>query len=99
MPPWIKPFRDWAMRDLWPLFRQSGGPHPEGLHYAWEKAGLTLENQPVPWNAEAVLVQGLVHFPKQAPRNKSEFSLRLGKQTEPILPESWLSSDHHDGVR
>ena len=53
--PWIKRWRDWAMHDLWPLYRI--GPQPQALHYSYEKAGLTLHDQPIPWNAEAVLVE------------------------------------------
>ena len=53
--PWIKRWRDWAMHDLWPLHRI--GPQPQAMHYSYEKAGLTVENnQPIPWNADAVLV-------------------------------------------
>ena len=33
------------------------GPQPQALHYSYEKAGLTLHDQPIPWNAEAVLVE------------------------------------------
>ena len=52
--PWIKRWRDWAMNDLWPLYRIN--PQPQALHYSYEKAGLTLHDQPIPWNAEAVVV-------------------------------------------
>ena len=31
-----------------------------GLYYSFEKAGLTLDRQPIPWNAEAVLVEAIV---------------------------------------
>ena len=52
---WIKRWRDWAMNDLWPLHRI--GTQPQALHFSYEKAGLTLNDQPIPWNAEAVLVE------------------------------------------
>ena len=41
--PWIKRWRDWAMHDLWPLYRI--GPQSQALHFSYEKAGLTLANQ------------------------------------------------------
>jgi hypothetical protein len=37
------------MTDLWPLNRL--GPQPQALHYSYEKAGLILNDQPIPWNA------------------------------------------------
>ena len=59
--PWIKRWRDWAMNDLWPMYRI--GPQPQALHYSYEKAGLTVHDQPIPWNAEAVLVEALLRLP------------------------------------
>src|SRR5262245_18800254 len=91
--PWIKRWRDWAMHDLWPIYRT--GPRPQALHYSYEKAGLTLHDQPIPWNAEAVLVEALVRFPPAAARRKSDFLLRLPRQ-EPLVPES-LRQDEADG--
>ena len=40
--PWIKRWRDWAMRDLWPIYRI--GPQPQALFYSYEKAGLVLHD-------------------------------------------------------
>src|SRR5438105_11312284 len=93
--PWIKRWRDWAMHDLWPMHRT--GPQPHALHYSYEKAGLTLHDQPIPWNAEAVLVDALVRLPQSGQRRKSDFQLRVGRQ-EPIAPESMRrdeDSEHH----
>ena len=73
--PWIRRWRDWAMRDLWPFYRL--GPQPQALHYSFEKAGLTLTNQPIPWNAEAVLVEALVRLANPAPAARRDFSLHL----------------------
>src|SRR5437870_10868891 len=83
--PWIKRWRDWAMHDLWPMHRT--GPQPQALHYSYEKAGLTLHDQPIPWNAEAVLVEASVRLPANAPRRKADFQLRIMRQ-EPLCPES-----------
>src|ERR1700727_627159 len=73
--PWIKRWRDWAMNDLWPLNRL--GPQPQALHYSYEKAGLTLHDQPIPWNAEAVLVEGTLRLTPSQGRRKADFQLRL----------------------
>src|SRR5437879_7771636 len=93
--PWIKRWRDWAMNDLWSMHRSS--PQPQALHYSYEKAGLTLHDQPIPWNAEAVLVEVLMRLPQGGQRRKADFQLRVGRQ-EPIAPESMRrddNSDHH----
>ena len=66
--PWIKRWRDWAMHDLWPLYRI--GPQPQALHYSYEKAGLTVHDQPIPWNAEAVLVEATLRLPASRPAAK-----------------------------
>jgi hypothetical protein len=76
--PWIKPWRDWAMHDLWPLFRLR--PQPQTLHYGYEKAGLTLHDQPIPWNAEAVVVEALLRLASPAMRRGGDYQLRLPRQ-------------------
>jgi len=80
------------MPDLWPLNRIS--PQPQALHYRYEKAGLILDNQAIPWNAEAVLVEGRVRLPANQRRQKADFLLRLGKDT--FSPEA-MRRDEDDG--
>jgi len=63
------------MNDLLPLHRT--GRQPQALHYSYEKAGLTLDDQPIPWNAEAVVVESLVNVPAGASRRKCDFMLRV----------------------
>ncbi|MCI0643067.1 MAG: hypothetical protein L0Y72_08800 [Gemmataceae bacterium] len=50
------------MRDLWNLFRNTY-PRLDSLTYFYEKAGQMLENQVIPWCAEAVVVQAGVDCP------------------------------------
>jgi hypothetical protein len=83
--PWIKRWRDWVMPDLWPM--QRTGLQPQALHYSYEKAGLILHDQPVPWSAEAVLVEACVSLGAAAPGRKNDFQLRVGR-LEPLSPES-----------
>lgn len=71
---------------LWPLFRSSG-PAVQGLQYAYEKAGLLVRNEPIPWNADAVLVTALVRFPNSVVRRKTDFTLRLVGQP-PVEPST-----------
>jgi hypothetical protein len=88
--PWIKRWRDWAMDSLWPLYRI--GPQPQALHYSYEKAGLIVHDQPVPWNAEAVLVEATLRLPESAGRRKADFTLRLPGQ-EPVPAEQLRPRD------
>jgi hypothetical protein len=83
MLPWIKRLRD-SMHDLWPMHRI--GLPPQALHYGYEKAGLTLYDQPIPWSAEAVLVEASVRLAASTPRRKADFQLRLAGQ-EPLPAE------------
>jgi hypothetical protein len=76
--PWIKRWRDWAMHDFWPLHRTR--PQPQALHASYEKAGLTIPDQPIPWNAEAVLVEALLRLPATTGRRKGDFQLRVPGQ-------------------
>ncbi len=94
--PWIKRWRDWAMHDLWPMHRI--GPQPQALHYSYEKAGLTVHDQPIPWNAEAVLVEALVRLPSAASRRKGDFQIRLPDQV-PQPAESLRRSENEDRHR
>src|SRR5437868_5396968 len=82
---WIKPWRDWAMHDLWSMHRT--GPQPQAMHFSYEKAGLTVDDQPIPWNAEAVVVEGLLRLQSPASRRKSDFQLRIDRR-ETIPAES-----------
>jgi hypothetical protein len=94
--PSIKRWRDWAMHDLWPMHRI--GPQPQALHYSFEKAGLTLHDQPIPWNAEAVLVEVLLRLQPAASRCKLDFQLRLPDR-EPIGPETLRRDETDDRHR
>lgn len=88
--PWIKRWRDWAMHNLWPLPRI--GPQPQALHYSFEKAGLTLHDQPIPWNAEIVRVEALVQLHASGSRRKADFFLHLDGQS-PIPADSLRHAD------
>jgi hypothetical protein len=87
--PWIKRWRDWAMHDLWPLYRI--GPQPQAMHFSYEKAGRTVDDQPIPWNAEAVLVKALVRIPKNSNRRKADFQLRVPGQD--LVPAEQLHNE------
>ncbi len=72
--PSIKRLRDWATVDR------------TAVHVSAELAGLVLTNQPVPWNAEAVIVEAGLRLPTGA-RRKDDFALRLPGR-EPVRAET-----------
>lgn len=80
---WIKHWLDWAMSDVLPLTRHR--PHGQAVHTRYEKAGLSLYDLPVPWNADAVVVEVLLRLPPVA-RRKADFVLRLPGR-DPVPPE------------
>ncbi len=82
--PWIKRWLDLKMHELWPLYRI--GPRSQAMHFRYEKAGRIVDDQPIPWNAEAVLVQAMLRLTKSSNRRKTDFQLRVPGQ-DPILAE------------
>src|SRR5213593_1851631 len=79
--PWIKRWRDWAMHDFW---THRIGHQPQALHYSYEKAGLTLHDQPIPWNAEAVVVEAILRLAPSRARRKADFQVQVPGQ--PLAP-------------
>ena len=63
------------MSDLLPTYRI--GTAPRALHYSVEKAGLVLHDQPVPWNAEAILVEANLHLPSADLRRPDDYQLHV----------------------
>lgn len=94
--PWIKRWRDWAMTELWPLSRI--GMTSQALHFSYEKAGLVLHDQPIPWNAEAVLLEALLRLPPSISRRKADFRLRLPGQ-EPYAVEQLRRQEDEERYR
>jgi hypothetical protein len=96
MGPWIKRWRDWAMRELRRFSRSSA--HSQALHYSYERAGLTLSDQPIPWCAESVSVEALVRLPASTGRRKNDFLLRMPER-EPIAAEHLRRAEGEDHYR
>lgn len=76
------------------------GPAPPSqlLHVSYEKAGLTLEQGPVPWNADAVIVQALVKLGAVTAQAQSEFTLRLPNRA-PVAVEQIRRAVEPDQAR
>src|SRR5262249_41791183 len=73
--PWVRHWRDWAMREFWRFHRSTAVP--QSLHLSWELAGLSVADGPVPWCAEAVVVEAIIRLPPSVGRSKDDFTLRL----------------------
>jgi hypothetical protein len=89
--PWLKRWRDWVMTELWPNYRTR--PQPQALHFAYEKGGLFIPDQPVPWNAEAIVVEASLRLPPASGRRKSDFQLRV-PGFEPSLVADFRREDN-----
>ena len=84
------------MFDPFQIFRTStpaaGSAASNGLHFSYEKAGLVIHNQPIPWNAEAVSVEGVVKVPAVSSEVRAGFSLHRPGQP-PLAPETLRRTD------
>jgi hypothetical protein len=94
--PWIKRWRDWAMTDLWPLPRHTA--QAQSMHYSYEKAGLVIDSQPIPWNADTVVVECLARLPVSASRRKEDFLLRI-PGAEPIALDTLRREENQERHR
>jgi len=91
---WIKHWRDWAMHDLWPIYRMAA--RPQAMHFSYEKGGLIVSDQPIPWNAESVLVETIVRLPPG--RRKADFQICLPDRP-PVPAESLVRAEADDRHR
>ena len=74
MPPSIRRWLGSAMTEL--LAPTRPRPADQPVHLRYEKAGLTLPGPPVPWCADAVVVEVIAQLPPAA-RVRTDFALRL----------------------
>jgi hypothetical protein len=95
--PWIKRWLDLKMHDLWPLNRI--GPRPQAMYFKYEKAGRTVEEQPIPWNAEAVLVEAHVRLSRNSSRRKADFQLRVPGQDLVVAEQMQPEADEQHCLR
>ena len=67
-------------------------PASPGLHFSYEKAGIVVPNQTIPWNAEAVSVEGVATVPAVSAEVRAGFSLHRPGQA-PLAPETLRRTD------
>src|SRR5262245_59689710 len=73
-------------RNLCALIPWLDGPRIRHIHTAYEKAGTVVRGEPIPWNADAVLIEVHAWFPvRTSPR--SEFAIDMSGEP-PLLPVS-----------
>ncbi|MBI2806410.1 MAG: hypothetical protein HYX68_15630 [Planctomycetes bacterium] len=70
-----------------------------GLHVRYEKAGLILDALPIPWNADAVIVEANVRLPSKTPRSKQDFVLQLSNGAAPVPAELIMREKQHSALR
>jgi len=73
--------------------RQRSGPQSQALHYSYEKAGLILDNQHIPWNADAVIVEAQANVPAATTPSREDFRLRLPAAGPEVMAESIKAGD------
>ncbi len=81
---WIRRSGDWLMSNA--LAAARGRPGRQSLYVRYEAAGQTFYELPIPWSADAVVVEAILRLPPSA-RLKSDFSIRLPGRP-PVLPET-----------
>lgn len=72
--PWMKRWRGWVMRNVWPLSRHHAALVE--LRHGYERGGLAMYDRPVPWGAEVVVVEATLRLPATASRRREDFLLR-----------------------
>jgi hypothetical protein len=92
----IKRWRDWAMHELATGKRLDSSV--ADLHYGYEKAGLSIRDQPIPWNAETAFVEVEIPVTTSGPRRKSDFQLYIPRQ-DIIVPETFRREEASDSQR
>jgi hypothetical protein len=91
---WAKRWIDWLRNDLVPLVRLRRGGCT--VHVRYEAASGSHAELPIPWSADAVVVEVLLRLPHAA-RRKTDFAIRF-PGLAPIPAES-VRPDSHDRHR
>jgi hypothetical protein len=79
-------------------FRHLLGPRLDHLRIGYEKCGLSIYDEPVAWNAEAVLVEASLRAPFETEWRKSAFQLHLPGRP-PLLPAGLELTRDPDTIR
>jgi hypothetical protein len=94
----VKQFSTWALRKLYVLCPWLDGPRVRRIEVGYEKAGLAIHGEPIPWNADAVIIDVFVWFPVVRSGAKSDFFLDVPGDP-PLLPLSQLPVEGEETTR
>jgi hypothetical protein len=72
---WWKRWNMALSRKITRPFLRLRKPEAREIRFRYEKAGLTVADEPIPWNAEAVLVEARIWLPPGTVPAKSDFQL------------------------
>ena len=79
-------------------FLRLAGPKVRSIRFQYEKAGLTVADEPIPWNADTVVVEAVIWCPPSTVPRKSEFQLRTPDRV-PRMAVTLTPADEDDTVR
>lgn len=85
------------MPQLWTQARTA--PHVQALDYRVQKAGVTMERQAIPWNADAVVVEATLRRQRNLEALRQELSLRLDDSLQTYSPVELASAPADDNLR
>jgi hypothetical protein len=94
----VKRALTWLMRKLYVICPWLDGPRVQRIDVGYEKGGLTIQGEPIPWNADAVVIDVYVWFPIPRPGAKSDFFLDVPAEP-PLLPVSQQPVNAEENVR
>jgi hypothetical protein len=87
---WFKHWYTQTARTLWRLFGRS--PRLQSLHFSYEKAGLAVGAEPIPWNADALVIDALLDLLPEPGACRSDFRAsgpgELGTMALAVQPQS-----------
>jgi hypothetical protein len=86
-------WRDWAKPRLWTA--GPGAPRAETCRFYYEKGGLQIRDEPIPWCADSVIVEVAVKMPMGVPRRRADFRLDLADR-QTIAPDQFFRADTSD---
>ncbi len=86
-------WRDWAKPKLWPT--GPGAPRAQACRFHYEKCGLAIRDEPIPWCAESVIVEVTVKMPAGVPRRRADFRLDFA-DGQTIAPDQFFRADTSD---
>ena len=88
-----------SLRQRWSwVARRLGGPYVRTLRFGYEKAGLQVAGEPIPWNADTIWVEAVIQASSGRAWGKEDFHLHVPDRP-PLVPTLVGPADATQGVR